>query len=258
MRDDLSGHLPIGPCRSTAQSQDHMAHTKKKSTSPPHLVHLERSHLPDCTCLRSPQGLHFTQTGTLQSLIHQSTAAFNRTLLQTAQLTEAQGISQILWVKDRHTHLQAFPHIVQNVETFFHFFATRSRQQWHGTSLVDLKFSTRDTLSSIGYLSGHSGVFTGRDFLLFLTGTFVNLPASLSTPGRQSRSYGHSLAQTDTLQHLHLLKGPICGSECIAVTIADLHLLLLSRFFSFWTTHSTLPASPYSFFLQSLCPISTS
>ena len=69
-----------------------------------------RSHTFQNACVSGLLGAFIpkTQTGTLRSLIQQSTPAFNRTLLQTVQLTEAQG-SLTSFVNARHTYLQAFP-----------------------------------------------------------------------------------------------------------------------------------------------------
>ena len=61
MEDDLSGVISLSDRVAAQHNHKTTWHTqRKKSTSPPHLVHLERSHLPDCTCLRSPRGFHFT------------------------------------------------------------------------------------------------------------------------------------------------------------------------------------------------------
>ena len=50
----------------------------------------------------------------------------------------------------------------------------------------------------------------------------------------------------------------ICGFEYKAVTVTDIHLHLVFRIFSSWSTHSTLLVPHYSLLLQGPCPDSTS
>ena len=69
---------------------------------------------------------------------------------------------------------------------------------------------------------------------------------------RSSKSIRMSLfAQTDVQTERPQLLS-ICGFEYKAVTVAVHHLLLLSRISSLWSTHSTLPVSPFSLFPQGL------
>ena len=49
MRDTLRGSPPIGPCQSTAPSQDHVEHTTKSTSSYP--VHLVESHTFQIACV---------------------------------------------------------------------------------------------------------------------------------------------------------------------------------------------------------------
>ena len=62
----------------TAQSHEHVTHADyNKSTTPSHLVYLERTKLTCCTCLKSLQAISFHQTRALQPLLQQMTAIFN-------------------------------------------------------------------------------------------------------------------------------------------------------------------------------------
>ena len=96
MRDDLSGVISLSD-RVTAQHNHKTTWntlTTTKSTSPSYLVHLEKSKLPDCMCLVSDL---FPQTRTCSVLDPTLELGFQLlTRLQTAQLTEAQGIPRIL------------------------------------------------------------------------------------------------------------------------------------------------------------------
>ena len=180
------------------------------------------------------------------------------------------------------TSLQAFPDIVQSFgahrKPASMYFASRPPPllAWDLIQIY-LKFSTTKSLYLIGYLSGRSGVFTKREFLLFLTGTFAILPINLSTSGRQSQSECLCTAtplhiQTLTRRNLALpssLQGrtirpqvslclPPCNIEHKTLEITDLNLHPGSRILSPWSTHSTwlVSSSKFNVLVLLLCIIS--
>ena len=110
---------------------DHMKTlTTTQSTSPSFLLQLQKSHRPDCKCLQVSSGT-FIPTNPVCQLL---------TCLQTAQLTEAHGISDP-FVKNRHTFHQDFTDICaaprSSQKAFFHSFATVFRQPF-GRNLFGL------------------------------------------------------------------------------------------------------------------------
>ena len=100
MSGDLSGVITQSD-RVTAQHNDKttMEHTDNKSTSPSYLVHLDKSHLPDCMCLKSPRTFIPTKTDWFTSVLDLTlrTRVFSCLLcLRTAPLRDSQGVSRIL------------------------------------------------------------------------------------------------------------------------------------------------------------------
>ena len=204
------------PRSPTTHPADHTDHNQSTPTTtnlllPSHLVHLEKSNGPGCTCQIS-RGSSLPDRCPSFHRSNQMTTVFNRTSLQTAERQKPKR-PQILWSKDRHSYHQAFPEVVQNFGAHKKpssiSFASRPCHPWHGDLFqIYLKFSTEDTLYLIGHLTGRDGVITRQDFLLFLTSTFVILLINFSTPGRRNRSAclctGHSLAQTDVKTRRHL------------------------------------------------------
>ena len=149
----MESSLPVGPCLSTAQSQDNV---KQSPHSTIYLSIIPSPAPPSRVPVSQVSSGTFIPTHPVFQLL---------TCLQTAQITEPHGISDP-FVKDRHTFHQAFTDICaapqSSQKAFFHSFATVFRQPLGGTSLVYLKFSTKDIRHS-GVSSRHPAPFE-RDY----------------------------------------------------------------------------------------------
>ena len=138
MRDDLSGVILL-PDRVTAQHNHKTTWnilTTTKSTSPSYRVQLEKSHLPDCMCLKSRVTFIPTNPDWFTSVLDLTLElGFSVAYLSPDRSTHRvpRDLSDP-FVKDRHTFHQAFPDICtappSSQKAFFHFFATLFRQNW--------------------------------------------------------------------------------------------------------------------------------
>ena len=201
------------------------------------------------------------------------TAVYTRTLLQTAERQKPKGSlrSSGQRIVTRTSRLSLTSCRTSELTGSLLPFLSPYDTATLGRDLIQiyLKFPTEDTLYSIRaplwtqwrhHRAGLSS-FSDRYFCHFSDKSFH----TWSSKWIRMSLYCHYLAQTDVNTqtlckafghkvhyafHLRL--------EYRVVTITDLHLHLVSRIFSSWSTHSTLRVSLYPSFLQSLCPSSTS